>query len=126
MFDIVYMFSMAHVDENGEMPREELIAFYHGEFTKSLKTFGYSRVPPSLTDLQNELKQLKMLEVLLGIALTPYNFIDREKMKVEVFFDTDPEKNRELKKNLYNHPLCSLILQRDLKSWKEQGFLDFD
>jgi hypothetical protein len=118
------MLSMVKMDENGNTPKEELIAFYHSEFVKALKTFGYLEPTPSLTDLNIELIKHGHISVLLGICFTGFNFLDPTTMKIEDLFEAHSEKSLKIRRQMYNHPMCKAILQRDLKSWLYKGWLD--
>lgn len=117
------MFSVVKRDEEGNLPAEELIMFYHQEFVKTLKTFGYLKSPPSLLDVNVELLKHGAMSVLLSICFIPFNFVDWENMTAEDMLGNDSERSRNFKKSLYEHPVCKMLLQKEMKSWIHKGWL---
>jgi hypothetical protein len=115
------MFNMVKIDENGNLPRDEMIEFYHREFTATLETFGYPKTIPSMANLTKELAKYGQLNVLLGIAFAPFVFLDTEKMKMDDLFQDD---SVNYKKSLYENPACTQFLQNAFKYWSEKGWLD--
>jgi hypothetical protein len=115
---------MVKMDENGDVPKDELITFYHQEFVRALTTFGYSKPLPSLLDLNIELLKHGKLNVLLTICFMPFSFVDWQTTKVEELFAVNTEKSRNIRKQLFEHPICKKIIQNELKSWWNKGWLD--
>lgn len=109
--------------ENGELPMEELIMFYHEEFVRTLKAFGYMKPPPTLLDVNVELLKHGAVNVLLMIFFIPFSFVDWSKMSIDDMMATDNDRSKNFKKNLYNIPACKMLLQREMKSWVHKGWL---
>lgn len=110
-------------DEDGELPTDELIMFYHQEFVKALKAVGFMKPIPSLLDLNVELLKHGAINCLLIISFVPFAFVDWTKISVEDMFTGDSEKTKSFKKSLFEIPLCKKVLQREMKSWLHKGWL---
>lgn len=121
--DLSYISSMVKRDENGEIPFEELIMFYHQEFVKALKSVGYLKQPPTLLDLNCEILKHGRLIVVINICFIPFSFIDWSKMQAEDLMGDGSDKSKEFKRQLYNHPVCKAVIQKNLKSWIYKGWL---
>lgn len=113
---------MVKRDENGALPFDELILFYYREFVNALTAFGYMKPPPSLLDFNVELLRHGAINVLLSICFTPFSFIDWDKMSVEDMMGNDSERSKNFKKSLYEHPICKMLLQKEMKSWVNKGW----
>ncbi|XP_037030046.1 uncharacterized protein LOC119069927 [Bradysia coprophila] len=123
--DLNYAASMLSRDENGDIPYDDVIVFYHQEFVKTLNTFGYTEPIPSLIDLNVELIRHGRTNVLMLIIFVPYGYIDWTTTRMEDFMGTNEndEKAKMFKKSLYNQPICKAIMQRTLKSFLHKGWL---
>uniref|UniRef100_A0A182P7B3 CHK kinase-like domain-containing protein n=1 Tax=Anopheles epiroticus TaxID=199890 RepID=A0A182P7B3_9DIPT len=64
--------------------KEEILAFYHAEFTGTLKAVGYLGYIPTMLDLQIELLRNGFLDILHYTCFLQFRFID--------FTKIDPEK----------------------------------
>lgn len=117
-----YMFGVVKLGEDGDLPIQELILFYHQKFVEALKVLGYMKPPPTLLDLNVEMLKHGAIQVLLGICFTPFSFVDWSKMSVEDLMANDSERSKNFKKSLFNDPICSMILKRDMKSWVHKGW----
>lgn len=109
--------------ENGELPVDEIIMFYHQEFVKALKTFGYMKPPPSLLDLNLEILKHGALIVLIFVCFVPLGFIDWSKISHEDVVGGDNERTKSFKKSLFEHPACKMLIQREMKNWLHKGWL---
>lgn len=114
------MLGIVKRDENGELPVEELILFYHQEFVKTLKTFGFMKTPPSLLDLNVELLKHGALNVILSTCFIPFSFLDWDKVTAEDVIGTGDDT--DFKRSMFRHPMCKRLLQRDMKSWVHKGW----
>lgn len=110
-------------DELGEFPFEDLIVFYHQEFVKTLKALGYMKSVPSLLDLNVELLRHAAVSMMLSIFFVPFAFVDWQKTSAEDLMANGTEKSRNMKKNLFEHPICKKLLQKEMKSWVHKGWL---
>lgn len=117
------MFGIVKRDDEGELPIDDLIMFYHQNFVKALKTFGYMRSPPSLLDLNVELLKHGAINTLMSICFLPFSFIDWETFKVEDLIGNDSESRKNFKVKMYEHPTVKALLQRDMKSWVNKGWM---
>uniref|UniRef100_A0A1Y9H2D8 CHK kinase-like domain-containing protein n=1 Tax=Anopheles dirus TaxID=7168 RepID=A0A1Y9H2D8_9DIPT len=63
--------------------KEDLISFYHTEFTATLKAIGFLGYIPTLLDLQIELLQNGFLDVLHYTCFLQFRFIDFSKIPPE-------------------------------------------
>lgn len=111
------MFDLVKRDESGELPSEEIIMFYHQQFVDALKAFGFTKSPPSLMELNDELSTHGALQVLRSIFLMPTGFVDQVEIPVEGV------RSSNYARLLYNYPRCKMIMQKLLKSWVEKGWL---
>lgn len=116
------MFGLIKRDEDGDLPSDEIIMFYHQEFVSALKTFGYTKAPPTLLDLNIELLRHGAVGVVSQICLIPFSFVDWGKMSIEDMMGSDGEKSRNFKRSLYEHPICRQLLQREMKNWVHRGW----
>lgn len=105
------------------MLTEELIMFYHQEFMKALKTFGYLKSPPSLLDVNAELLKHGAMSILISICFIPFSCVDLGKMTWDDLLGNDIERSRNLKKSLYEHPICQMLLKKEMKSWIHKSWL---
>lgn len=114
------MFGLFKRSENGELPTDEIIYYYHEEFVKALETLGFVKPPPSLVDLDNELSKHGTLIVLFALIAIPLLLADWETMKIEDMLGSGDDK--DFKRKLYELPVCRQILQREMKYWLEKGW----
>lgn len=123
--DLNYVSGFLNRDDNGDIPYEDVIVYYHQEFVKTLTAFGFTEPIPSLIDLNVELMRHGRTNVLMQIVFTPYTYIDWTTARMEDIMGTNEndEKAKIFKKNLYNHPICKAVMQRTLKSFVHKGWL---
>lgn len=116
---------MLRQDDNGDIPYDDIIVFYHQEFVKTLHTFGFAEPIPSLIDVNVELVRHGRTNVLMQIVFIPFAFVDWTTARIEDFMGTNEndEKAKVLKTALYNHPICKAVMQRTLKSFVHKGWL---
>lgn len=117
------MMSMVKRNEDGELPESEIIMFYHEEFVKALKMFGFMKPPPTLLDLNVELMRHGAMEVIMTIAFLPFSYVDWSKLQVEDLIGSgDPEKDFQMKMKMFEHPIVEKLLKEGLKKWVAKGF----
>jgi hypothetical protein len=121
--DLSYMFGVVKRDSEGELPTEELTAYYHQEFVEALKSFGFMKKPPSLLDLNIEILENGALKVLHGICFSPFQFIDWSKISPEDMMGNDIERRKKFKRALFENPMCAKIIQREIRTWELKGWL---
>jgi hypothetical protein len=117
------MFGIIKRDADGNIPSEEIVMFYHQEFIKALKSFGYLKPPPSLLDLNIELLRHGAVNVLLMICFIPFSFVDWNTMTAEDIMGNDSDRAKNFKKKLYEHPICKKLLQNEMKTWVHKGWI---
>jgi Ecdysteroid kinase-like family len=120
--DLTYAMGMVKRDEEGNMPTEELITFYHEEFVSALKSLGYMKTTPSRLDLNVELLKHGALNCLFWICLLPFTFIDWKNMSVEDMMSDDTDRAKDFKKRLFDHPVYKKLVCREMKEWKSKGW----
>lgn len=106
--DLSYVNGFVKRDSDGNLslPTEELTAFYHQEFVKALKSFGYMKNSPSLLDLNVEILQNGALKVLHGICLSPFQFVDWSKMSPEDMMEATASEAKTSRKLYLNIQLA--------------------
>lgn len=112
-------------DENGNMPYEDIVCYYHEEFVKTLNRFGFEKYIPSLIDLNVELIRHSRVTVLMSITFFPISFVDWTTTRLEdiILADGNDEKAKTFKKSVYNGPICKALMQRSLESFVHKGWL---
>lgn len=113
---------MVKRDENGEIPFEDLVVFYHEQFVEALKRFGFSKTVPSLLDLNMELLRHGRIYIVIMILFIPFVFIDWEKRKNEDVPTAGDDRSR-FRKNLYSHPTYKKLMQSSLETFSQKGWL---
>ncbi|XP_035775524.1 uncharacterized protein LOC118457786 [Anopheles albimanus] len=63
--------------------KDDIIAFYHKEFTSALKAIGYLGSIPTMVDLQTELLRNAYLDLLHLTCFLPFRYIDFTKIPPE-------------------------------------------
>lgn len=117
------MFGIVKRQEDGDLPTEDLVVFYHAKFVKALKLLGYMKPPPTLLDINVELLKHGAFSMLMAICFTPFSFVDWSKMRIEDMMATgNDERSKNFKKSLYKHPVCAMILKKEMRSWVYKGW----
>lgn len=97
--------------ENREKYRAEYIKYYHEEFVKTLKSFGYIKKIPSLKDLHVEIMKCGALETILNVCFNYFMYIDWTKMTAE---DFQPENVDNFKRKCFGNPEYQKVLKIEL------------
>lgn len=121
--DIGYISAITKYDETNGFPEEEIILFYHEEFVKALRAFGYLKSPPTLLDLNVEILKYSQASMLIQIVFFPLLFGDDVDAD-ELVVPDDKEKSFELRKKILNSPKCEKMFKKLLKSWRQKGYLE--
>lgn len=119
--DLFYALYNMISDENRRARRDEIIHFYHSEFTKALKRFGYIGKIPSLLDLQMALMQHGHMEVLKCIFFKIFFWIDAAGAENVDICGSPDSKN--LKKKIYNDERFKSFIKAELPRLVTKGFL---
>lgn len=119
------MLALIKRDENAELPvsKEVLIMFYHEEFVKALKQFGYMKSPPSLLDLNIELLKNGAMSAIMDIAFMQFTLLDWSTITAEDMMTSDKDRAMEMRKQMYSHPTCQKIIKQGLRTWIAKGIL---
>jgi hypothetical protein len=101
--------------------RDEYIRYYHEEFLKALKSYGYLKKPPSLLDLQVEILKNGVLEVILGICFNVFYYIDWSSLKFNLFASN--ETMRKIKKTAFRSEACQKAMKQELPNFFNKGLI---
>lgn len=118
--DVTYMLALVKRDEDGEIPSDDLIMFYHEEFVKALKMMGFMKTPPSLVDLNIELLKHGAVKMFLSVFFVPFSFVDWDKVKPEEMAE---DGGKAFTRKLFQLPQCKRLMQKELKSFVHKGWL---
>lgn len=123
--DLGYMFGLTKCDEEGSFHEEELIMHYHGEFVRTLKSFGFLGKLPSLLDLNVEILKHSAFVMMLKIVFLPFMFVDWSEMKADdvMGIEENRDASYKLKVKILQNPLCQRLLKEALKEWTAKGYL---
>lgn len=108
--DLLYSLYCNITFENRQKHREDYIKYYHDEFVKALKSYGYTKEPPSLLDLNIELLKCSPLEVLIVICFTSFLLNDWSSVDQENFSFSNMDKEK-----IFALPECQKIIKAELK-----------
>lgn len=117
------MFGIVNRDDKGEMPMDEIVVYYHEEFVKALKTFGFMSSPPTLLDVNIELLKHGAIIMMTMICFLPFSFVDWSTLRAEDMLANDSESTRNFKAKLYDLPIVKKLLQGEMKSWVHKGWI---
>jgi hypothetical protein len=120
------MMALVKRDENGDLPesKEQLVMFYHGEFVKALKQFGYMKAPPSLLDLNVELLKQGAIGVIFDVIFMPFQIIDFSQISIDdLIFKDGTDRGYQFRLKMYRDPTCQKIIKQGLKTWITKGIL---
>ncbi len=119
--DLLYSLYIDISTENRLKHRDDYIMYYHTEFVKALKSFGYLKNTPTLLDLHVELLKCGFLETILIICLTLFGFIDWSDVDPKDM--GNPETSRKLKVTAYNKDQYRKLIQQELPRLLNKGLL---
>ncbi|CRL01431.1 CLUMA_CG014513, isoform A [Clunio marinus] len=114
--DLFYALYNAISDENRRTRRDEIICYYHSEFSKALKHFGYIGKIPSLLDLNLALMKHGAVEVVKCICFKIFFFANTD----EIFGTSD---SKEIKRKIFNNPRYKEFILSELPRLVHLGFL---
>lgn len=132
--DIIYSLYNTCSIETRDNHRDELIKFYHDEFTATLNNLGYLNKIPTLVDLHVEILKCGYLETFLSCTFLPFMILPFEELMpassienpeegVELDFG-DKEKMGEMMLKVFQHPKYVSVIQRYLPALLHKGFLE--
>lgn len=113
------MLSLVKRDDEGDLPKEEIIMFYHEEFKNALIAMGFTRPIPSLLDMNVELLKHGKYAAMITICIYPILMVQNREIILD---DMVGENSRGSKKALFENPICKRMLQREMKIWEQKGF----
>lgn len=119
--DLIYSLYCDLSPENRQKHRDDYIRYYHEEFVKALKTFGYTKKPPSLLDIQVEVLKNGVLEVILSICFSVLLNIDWTTIEVNTLERSDAMK--EIKRIAYHSEICQTALRQELPNFLHKGLI---
>lgn len=119
--DLYYALYNMISDEDRLKRRDEIIAYYHSEFTKMLEKFGYIRAIPTLLDLNQLLLIHGGMEVLKCIAFKIFFYADAAGTQVNEMISS-PESEK-FKIAIYNDPRYRKFIDAELPRLVQMGFL---
>lgn len=109
-------------EENRRAHRDEVIAIYYQHFVAALNKFGYTKAPPSLLDLQVEMLRNGHLEVVIGICMSFFFFIDFSSLG-ESGIDFDPVSPGPGMRKMFQVAGFKEYILRELPRWCNNGFI---
>lgn len=131
--DIIYSLYNTCSIETRDNHRDELIKFYHDEFTAALNKFGYLRKIPTLIDLHVEVLKCGHLETFLSCTFLPFMILPFDELipkdetnseeGVELDFG-DKAKMQEMMERVFQHPKYVSVIQRYLPTFLHKGLLE--
>lgn len=131
--DIIYSLYNTCSIETRDNHRDELIKFYHDEFTAALNKFGYLKKIPTLIDLHVEVLKCGHLETFLSCTFLPFMILSFDELMPKadanpeegVEFDfADKEKMQLMMEHVFQHPKYVAVIQRYLPTLLHKGLLE--
>ena len=121
--DLSYIMGVFRLNESKDI-KDELVVLYHQELVKALKSIGYLKQPPTLLELNVDLLKHGSLNVAMWIVFYPFQFVDWSKMKAEDMMgaESDNERSRNFRKDLYRHPELQKLIKEEMKNWMYKGW----
>lgn len=110
--DLIYSLYFDISTENRNKYREDFIMYYHSEFVKALKSYGFLRKPPSLLDLQVELLKHGVLEAIICLGFLPFMFIDYSTLDPSEYMV--PENLKKFMRKCYQNSAIQETIKREL------------
>jgi thiamine kinase-like enzyme len=114
--DLFYALYNDISDENRTNRRNEIIQFYHFEFTSTLKKFGFIGKIPSLLDLNLELMRNGWMEVVKCIVFKQYFWEDATTLLAS-------SDSKAHKKRVFNDKKFKKFIKAELPRLTQLGFL---
>ena len=119
--DLFYALYNAISDKDRQTRRDEIIHYYHQEFTSTLKKFGFIKSIPSLAELQQELLKNGTMEVIKCICFKIFFHMDSANAEVE---DVICGGNaQELRKLIFASESYQKFMKAELPRLVQKGFL---
>jgi hypothetical protein len=110
--DLIYSLYFQLSTENRNKYREEFIMYYHSEFVKALKSYGFLKKPPSLLDLQVELLKHGALEAIIVLGFLAFMFVDYSTLDPVEY--SSPENLKKFSRKRYQDPTIQETIKREL------------
>lgn len=119
--DLFYALYNAISDIDRQARRDEIIHYYHQEFTSTLKKLGFIKIIPSLADLQQELLKNGTMEVIKCICFKIFFHMDSANTQVQEVICGGNTK--ELKKLIFASESYQKFVKAELPRLVQKGFL---
>ncbi len=119
--DLMYSLYFDLSAENRGKYRDDYIMFYHTEFVKALKSYGFLKKIPSLKDLQVELLKTGPLEVMMAVVFGAFMFIDFTTVTPEDF--DMGEGTKRFRRRCARNPKFTKVLKQELPRFFYKGFM---
>ncbi|CAO1433051.1 unnamed protein product [Diamesa tonsa] len=119
--DLFYALYNAISDKDRQTRRDEIIHYYHQEFTGTLKKLGFIKSIPSLADLQQELLKNGTMEVIKCICFKIFFHMDSANTQVTEMIRGGNTK--ELKKLIFASESYQKFVKAELPRLVQKGFL---
>lgn len=119
--DLFYALYNSISDENRTTRRNEIIHYYHSEFSAALKHFGFIGKIPSLLDLQMNLIKHGQMEVVKCICFKYFFWTNAN----EVWGVNEGEHfdSKEVKRKIFNNESFKKFIKAELPRLLYMGFL---
>lgn len=118
--DLLYSLYCDLSIDNRRKHRDEYIKYYHDEFVKALKSYGYLKAPPTLLDLQIELLKCGAIEVIMVTCFVIFMFLDWTTIEPEDFSFANMDN---FKKKIYSSEKCQEFMRAELPRLLHKGIL---
>lgn len=115
--DLFYALYNMISDENRQTRRDEIIQYYHSEFTSAVKSSGPTQKEiPSLLDLEMELKKHGWMEVLKCICFKLFFWMDASDLM-------GTGDTKQMKRKIFEDEKFKTFIKMELPRLLELGFL---
>lgn len=113
---------MVASSETRDEYRDQIVACYHDEFVKTLKTIGFMSKPPALLELNIELLKNGFMEIVIATCFLPFLFVDHHTHDMTVAFENGVE-GVMFRKEMYKNPKLKEILLKFFNDAFYRGLL---
>lgn len=114
--DLFYALYNKISDKNRQNRRDEIIHYYHSEFTNALKRFGFIGKVPPLLDLKMELMKHGWMEVVKCICFKIFFWMDAN----DLLGNGD---SKQMKEKIFNDERFQTFIKAELPRLAQLGFL---
>ncbi|CAO1423746.1 unnamed protein product [Diamesa serratosioi] len=119
--DLYYALYNAISDEDRKTRRDEIIHYYHQEFTSTLEKLGFIKSIPSLAELQQDLLKNGTMEVIKCICFKIFFYMDSANTQIQEVICGGNAK--DLKKLIFANESYQKFVKAELPRLVQKGFL---